>query len=1766
MRTTTRRALSFVLTLAMLFSMAMPTAFAAEPVVTAEKAYSDIAGHWAEKPIERWDDYGIVSGFGEEFRPNGTITRGQMASILSNLLNLTEEAENTFSDVPEGKWYTTFVLRCVKAGIMAGANGKAMPEKEITRQEAMTMLCQALGIEPKADADLSKYTDADQMARWAKPFVGALVEAGIVSGVSADKLGSLSSMSRGAVMTVLDKAVAQYINTPGTYELTDKEGIVLVASDDVKLTGETKATILVSSAVDKNTVTREEEEVVMGGGGARPSRPATPPAPVVEDLIVSAGGDSVTSGAFDDITIAASVADDDVTLENLTIEGDLIVEGGGSNTITIRNCIIGGMILMRKQGGEPPRILLEDTPVASVVVEQPAIIEAADQKSPVTNVEVKANVTIQGADTKVATVEVTAAAAPVQIEVAGGKVETVEAKSEAVVSGVAATVGKVVAEAPVTVDAEAVDTVEIPETVTTSVAIAVTGTGNVAVEVNTESGANITTSAESNVQLSTELTTAPAVSVDGTEVTHFHEWIAGTSEEATCTKAGIKTFTCNDDNCSEQKIENIAKLNHTEVVDPAVDPTCTEAGKTAGAHCSVCNTVIKEQESDPAKGHDMTEQHYDATGHWNECARCEEKGNVDAHTLDTKNCAIDAHCTGCDYVKPAGEHAWNQGEVTKDSTCTVAGIKTFSCTADGCGTTSIEAIDLKPHTEVADAAVDATCTSTGLTAGKHCSVCGTVTVPQMTVEVRPHAMTETDYDDVNHWAVCEACGEKGEAVAHKYVVNNCAEAEKCSGCDYVKQAGEHAWNQGEVTKEATCTVAGIKTFSCTADGCGATSESAIAAPGHIVVTDAAVEATCTKAGLTVGSHCSVCEEVFVAQEEVDMVDHKWDEGKVTTEPTTTTEGVKTYTCGTCGGTKTESVPVLPSEEKEGEYAVSDIYIEYGTLNWTIAEDTPETAEYLIEVSEDGTVWKEAGWSSSNDHYLVVTEVGSYYIRINTVVNNEIVGNTIDQTVKLNVIEGKKLTDVKATFEYKGLSEEVNHSYDVTISGLTPEREYHLEAYTSDYEFGWGSNADENGVATFSISGPDYKNLFDNGNYCVYEFYNFITSDNMKVYGYTYDYTDEMKCAEESEEPEQGKISIVVNGNDYRASWTGFDNVSRFAYALVDQNNKMVSMQWLNEGVTVSNDFRMFLPLTESGTATYDFVLYEVIDNKTGEVLGRIEDAFEVTASGSPLSYDMEFAHEDYVEGSYTAKYNTITWKEDSPTGIWAIGAWFRNNNQYTRNVGTISSPSMDYIHQIQEGDVFDLRVVTAYELDGQTLKATITPESKKTYTVASSELGTTTNVSIYATSSILRMDWEAKPDYTGNYYVNGKNVYTSTFYHLLNDVVAATEPNVYSYTISTTNDNGATLTEWAKVENILTIQFDESKTPDVEILGQADGTYKLVPKNGFTGLYKYELYAPDGTFLYKWRAAANGTIKVAPYEGCYFMVQEVNYPLGKGLENVTATISSSERFSFTPYDFTDTKVTITENDETALANALNAGGTVTLESDVTINNIRVEQGGDVVLDLNGHNITMGSNTLEISRGKVISIIDSSEKAGVINGAISPTGKSSVALDGITLLAETMVEFNPNGARNITVSNCTIGSIGLHNVEKADISNTVLDDSVDVYNTLATFTNCIYDETNTAHWFNINENASVVLNDMRFKASANTLHVRKGDLTINSGTYTYTGVDTNQDLIYVDVDNGGTCTIKGGTYNYDPSADTGVTIGDGCIVNNNGDGTWTVTIK
>ena len=275
-----------------------------------------------------------------------------------------------------------------------------------------------------------------------------------------------------------------------------------------------------------------------------------------------------------------------------------------------------------------------------------------------------------------------------------------------------------------------------------------------------------------------------------------HNWDSGkVTKAATCTAAGTKTYTCT--RCKKTRTETIAATGHKVVKDAAVAATCETAGKTEGSHCSVCNTVIKAQTTTAALG-----------------------------------------------------HSWDSGKVTKAATCTAAGTKTYTCTR--CKKTRTETIAATGHKAVKDAAVAATCETAGKTEGSHCSVCGTVLKSQTTIA---------------------ALG--------------------------------HNWDSGKVTKAATCTTAGTKTYTCTR--CKKTRTETIAATGHKAVKDAAVAATCETAGKTEGSHCSVCNTVIKAQTTTAALGHSWDSGKVTKAATCTAVGTKTYTCTRCKKTRTETI-------------------------------------------------------------------------------------------------------------------------------------------------------------------------------------------------------------------------------------------------------------------------------------------------------------------------------------------------------------------------------------------------------------------------------------------------------------------------------------------------------------------------------------------------------------------------------------------------------------------------------------------------------------------------------------------------------------------------------------------------------------------------------------------------------------------------------------------------------------------------------------------
>lgn len=109
----------------------------------------------------------------------------------------------------------------------------------------MVMLARALGIEPIRKPDLTKYTDAAQVSAYAQGYVAALIEAGIVGGVTADELAPQANINRASTVTILDRAISTYADKAGATVKADGKGLVLVVAENVKITNAPEGTKIV---------------------------------------------------------------------------------------------------------------------------------------------------------------------------------------------------------------------------------------------------------------------------------------------------------------------------------------------------------------------------------------------------------------------------------------------------------------------------------------------------------------------------------------------------------------------------------------------------------------------------------------------------------------------------------------------------------------------------------------------------------------------------------------------------------------------------------------------------------------------------------------------------------------------------------------------------------------------------------------------------------------------------------------------------------------------------------------------------------------------------------------------------------------------------------------------------------------------------------------------------------------------------------------------------------------------------------------------------------------------------------------------------------------------------------------------------------------------------------------------------------------------------------------------------------------------------------
>ena len=351
----------------------------------------------------------------------------------------------------------------------------------------------------------------------------------------------------------------------------------------------------------------------------------------------------------------------------------------------------------------------------------------------------------------------------------------------------------------------------------------------------------------------------------------------------------------------------------------------------------------------------------DANAIWNE-SECYAEYTGGTH----KFLQIDSqsYFTAFKYVIPndtaptqEDNHTWNDGEITTPATCTKDGVKTYTCAA--CKATKTEPVKAIGHsygawTKLNDAQHQRVCTNDNTHTEKadHLWDEGKITTPS------------TCTRDGEKTYTCSVCrGTRTEAVSAKghqfssWTItreSTCAAVGEltrvCSICGTsetteIAQKTEHSWDSGEITTPAKCTKDGITTYTCTV--CKATKTEPVKAIGHNY-------GTWTK--LNDAQHQRVCTN---DKTHTEKADHQWDEGKITTPATCTKDGVKTYTCSVCSGTRTEAVKAGDHQFGVWNVTKNATCAAAGELTRTCSicgeKETMEIAKLNVHIWDEGKV-------------------------------------------------------------------------------------------------------------------------------------------------------------------------------------------------------------------------------------------------------------------------------------------------------------------------------------------------------------------------------------------------------------------------------------------------------------------------------------------------------------------------------------------------------------------------------------------------------------------------------------------------------------------------------------------------------------------------------------------------------------------------------------------------------------------------------------------
>ncbi len=190
----------------------------------------DVAGHWAEGTIVRWQEEGFISGYKDgSFLPEKPITRAEFIHLLNQTITSPEGSSVSFNDVSEKDWFYKDVAAAVNKGYTKGfENNTFRPNDYITRGQAAVFVANANGytLNPSAAEKLKDYA---KIPTWAAGSVGAMLDAGLMSGYPDGSFQVNRVMTRAEAVSTLDRVMNAAIILETDENQVEKEDAVTVS-------------------------------------------------------------------------------------------------------------------------------------------------------------------------------------------------------------------------------------------------------------------------------------------------------------------------------------------------------------------------------------------------------------------------------------------------------------------------------------------------------------------------------------------------------------------------------------------------------------------------------------------------------------------------------------------------------------------------------------------------------------------------------------------------------------------------------------------------------------------------------------------------------------------------------------------------------------------------------------------------------------------------------------------------------------------------------------------------------------------------------------------------------------------------------------------------------------------------------------------------------------------------------------------------------------------------------------------------------------------------------------------------------------------------------------------------------------------------------------------------------------------------------------------------------------------------------------------------